>query len=145
MIFKFEPDKASESADFSRLAEQIEQFLDSRSVPMATVAQLMIALDEVISNVLNYSAAPREDSGTGALELVATVDVEDGRVRAEVADNSAAFDPLSLSEPDTEAAVEDRDYGGLGVHIVRNLMDEVAYQRDKGWNRLRFSKTFEIE
>lgn len=145
MIFRFEPRDTSASADFSELAEQIERFLESRPVPVATVSQVMIAIDEVVSNALNYGAGVREDGDASTAELVVSIEVEDGRVLAEVADNNAAFDPLSLPEPDTEASVEERGYGGLGVHIVRNLMDEIEYLRDDGWNRLRFSKTFEVE
>ncbi|MHA7819558.1 MAG: ATP-binding protein [Erythrobacter sp.] len=145
MIFRFEPNDANASADFSGFAEQIERFLESRPVPMATVSQVMIAIDEVVSNALNYGSGLREDCDGSTAELVVSIEIENGKVLAEVADNSAAFDPLSLPEPDTEASVEERDYGGLGVHIVRNLMDEVEYLREEGWNRLRFSKTFEVE
>lgn len=144
MIFRFEPDPQETGPDFAELAARIEQYLDERAVPGAVLSQLMIALDEVISNVLNYNAAGEGASGAPPLELAVSVEVEKRRVIAEVADNGAAFDPLSLPEPDTRAGVDERDYGGLGVHIVRKLMDEVAYAREGGWNRLRFSKTFEL-
>ena len=136
MIFQFEPDTEAGKSDFSGLAAAIEGYLESESVPAGTTTQLMIAFDELISNVLNYGDAP---------ELEVRVEVEGESVHAEVADDGPAFDPLELPEPDTSQAVEDREMGGLGIHIVRNLMDEIAYSREGKWNRLRFSKTFEIE
>lgn len=136
MIFKFEPSTEPRDSDFAGLAEEIEQYLESQALPAGATTQLMIAFDELISNVLNYG---------DAREIAVSLAVEGACVRAEVADNGAAFDPLGLPEPDTSQSVEEREMGGLGIHIVRNLMDELAYSRDDGWNRLRFSKTFALE
>ena len=136
MIFKFEPATEAQEGDFLNLAGAIEEYLEAQAVPATATAQLMIAFDELISNVLNHGAPP---------QLEVSVAVEGSCVRAEVADNGAAFDPLELPEPDTGLSVEEREMGGLGVHIVRNLMDDVSYVRDSEWNRLRFSKTFAVE
>jgi serine/threonine-protein kinase RsbW len=57
-----------------------------------------------------------------------------------VADDGPEFDPLSAAEPDTTLGVEDRPIGGLGIALVRRLMDEVAYERRDGRNRLRFER-----
>ena len=66
---------------------------------------------------------------------------EAGRVTVDVVDDGIPFDPTAAAAPDTSLEVEDRDVGGLGVHLVRKLMDEVAYRRDGDRNRLRFSKS----
>ena len=140
MIFKLDQASGAEDGDFAELAGRIEEYLDSLPVPVAAAMQLMIALDEAISNALKYGEA---DGVTP--EVVVTLEVDDGKLLTEVADSGTPFDPLSLPEPDTSLSVEEREIGGLGIHIVRNLMDEVSYSRDEGWNRLRFSKTFEVE
>lgn len=148
MIFKFERAKEAEGNDFAAFAEAIEAHLEGLGVPLATTTQLMIAFDELISNALAYGAASDGGIGetaSGPHKVVVQIDVKDGKALAEVADNGQAFDPLTLPDPDTTLSVEDREIGGLGVHIVRKMMDDVSYSRDEGWNRLRFSKTFELD
>ena len=58
-----------------------------------------------------------------------------------IADDGRPFDPLTEApEPDLESAIEDRPIGGLGVHLVRTMMDEVRYRREEGKNRLTLVK-----
>ncbi len=57
-----------------------------------------------------------------------------------VVDDGPEFDPLSAAQPDTTLGVENRPVGGLGIALVRRLMDEVAYERRDGRNRLRFER-----
>jgi serine/threonine-protein kinase RsbW len=57
-----------------------------------------------------------------------------------VEDGGPAFDPLQQATPDLEAALDDRPVGGLGIHLVRQMMDEVAYQRTGQRNRLTMRK-----
>jgi serine/threonine-protein kinase RsbW len=103
------------------------------------MAQLMIAFDEIISNGINHGGEGR--SPTIEIRLV----VEDEGVSGEVADDGKPFDPLAAPKPDTTLPVEQRPIGGLGIHLVRELMDDVSYLRDGGRNRLRFSKTCRLE
>lgn len=125
-------------AGFPALLEAIETHLESRDVPPGTAAQLMIALDEVISNALDHGGEDHIPTVEVAL------DIENGSVTVEISDDGIAFDPLAAPAPDTSLSVEDREIGGLGIHLVRELMDEVAYTHEAGRNRLRFSKTFPL-
>lgn len=119
-------------AGFPELLEDIEATLEQSGVPPAATAQLMIAFDEIVSNVLDHGDAPTVE---------VRIKIDDGSVSAEVTDDGKPFDPLAAPRPDTTLPVEERPIGGLGIHLVRELMDEVLYQRDQGRNRLRFSKT----
>jgi len=88
----------------------------------------------VVSNILDYGGDdPR-------VEIAVTVG--GGRVAVEIVDNGAAFNPMAQATPDTNLSVEDRAIGGLGIHLVRKLMDAVGYDRRDGLNRLHFSKTY---
>jgi serine/threonine-protein kinase RsbW len=60
-----------------------------------------------------------------------------------VEDDGPQFDPLSLPPPDVTVSLADRKVGGLGVFLVRNLMDTVSYARVAGRNQLRMSKRLE--
>lgn len=125
-------------AGFPALLEAIEVHLEERGVPAAPAAQVMIALDEVISNALDHG------SETGSPSVEVALAVQGGAVEVDVSDNGKPFDPLAAPPPDTSLSIEERAIGGLGIHLVRQLMDHVAYSRDAGRNRLRFSKNFTL-
>ena len=135
----FERTLTDGQAGFAGLLDTIEIYLEAQNVPPATTAQMMIVFDEVISNVFSYG-------GDGRAPAVSVrIDVDKDSIRAEVADDGNAFDPLARPEPDTIGSVEDRELGGLGIHIVRKLMDEVRYSRTDGRNRLRFFKVSPLD
>ncbi len=145
MIFTFEHAFTAGDRDFADLDRAIADCVEGQSVPVAAASQVMIAFDELISNILNNRPVQSDGTADDAPRLIIQIEISDTRLTAEVADNGSAFDPLSLPDPDTDLSAEDREFGGLGVHLVRNLMDEVSYSRINGWNKLRFSKTFELE
>jgi len=121
-------------AGLRALLDAIEAQLADGDVPQAAVAPVLIACDEIVSNIVNHGGAD------GSVEVA--VRVRDGRVDVEVADAGAPFDPTATATPDTGLALEDRKVGGLGIYLVREMMDRVDYERRDGRNRLRFSKTF---
>jgi anti-sigma regulatory factor (Ser/Thr protein kinase) len=59
---------------------------------------------------------------------------------AELVDDGRAFDPLQVAAPDLAAPLEERAVGGLGVHLMRHLVDDIQYRRDGGRNHLVFTK-----
>jgi serine/threonine-protein kinase RsbW len=124
--------------DLQATIDAIERFLDENGVPTEIAAKLSLVFDEVISNARTHGGEDRAP----AIDLAITVG--NGTVWAEVTDDGKPFDPLAAPAPDTTLSVRDRPIGGLGVLLVRKLMDDVRYSRQKGRNRLRFSKDFPI-
>ena len=59
------------------------------------------------------------------------------RCAAELVDNGRPFDPSAAPYPNLTGSLEDRDAGGLGIHLIRNMVDRVEYRREDGQNRLR--------
>lgn len=123
-------------AGFAEFLEAAEAFLEGAGVPLEVVTKCMIAFDELVSNILNHGSAAA---------ITARIFLKNGEAAVELTDDGAPFDPLSLPDPDTTSPVEERPVGGLGVHIVRKLMDHVEYSRDGNGNRLRFAKNYPIE
>lgn len=113
------------------LLDSIETWLDDAGVPAGDAAPLMIALDEVLSNIINY--------GGETIEL--KIELAGEQLEAVIADDGPPFDPLARAAPDTGLGIDDREIGGLGIHLVREMMDEVGYAYENGQNRLTFSKT----
>ncbi len=92
---------------------------------------LLIAIEEAFVNVCHY-AYP---DGRGEVEL-ACYCTGDSLV-VEITDRGLPFDILSLPDPDTKGAIMEREIGGLGVHFIRKMSDEVTYRRQDGCNILR--------
>lgn len=125
-------------AGLQALMDSAEAFLAGNAVPDHAAAQMLVALDEIVSNIFAHGA--REGEPTVAVAL----HVAEGRIAGEIVDDGIAFDPLAAAAPDTGLAIEDRPIGGLGLHIVRATMDDIRYDRDHGRNRLRFHKIFAL-
>lgn len=111
----------------------IEQFYESREVPMKVIMSMNIVLDEIFSNVVYYS---------GAASVRISCDVVNHSAVLVVEDDGSPYDPTQTEEPDTALTAEEREIGGLGIHLVRKMMDGVVYRRENGWNRLRMEKKF---
>lgn len=124
-------------AGFPDVLDALEAHLDGCGVPAAVIASVMIAADDVISNVLDHGG-----QGAGPPQVEVSVKLVEGQVAVWIVDDGAAFNPLDTAAPDTALALEDRAIGGLGVHLVRKLMDTASYERREGHNRLRFSKRY---
>ena len=122
-------------AEIARVVELIEELASLQQLPPSSIWPLNVALDEVLSNIISYG---HEDGR--AHEICVRVSLEHGLMVAEVEDDGKAFDPLAAPTPEIDVPLEERSVGGLGIHIVRNLMDEVTYSRIAGRNRLTLKR-----
>lgn len=93
-----------------------------------------MAVEEIVVNVTRYAYPEGEQ---GALEIRARAASGDD-VILEFEDHGAPFDPTSLPPPDLNPSVSDREVGGLGVFLVRRMVNEVRYRRDGDRNILTF-------
>ena len=121
--------------EIARVASLVEELASAQALPAASVWPLNVALDEVLSNIINYGHTDAD-----AHEIQVRVSLEHGLVVAEVEDDGQPFDPLAAPAPTFDAPLEERPIGGLGIHIVRNLMTEVSYARIAGRNRLTMKR-----
>jgi anti-sigma regulatory factor (Ser/Thr protein kinase) len=123
-------------AEVSAFADRFEGFCEQHGIATVVVRAFQVALDEVLANIVDYA---HPDGGAHPIEVRLTL--ADGRMDAEVIDDGLAYDPLENSKPpDLEADLASRPMGGLGVHLIRNLMDDVAYRRVGAHNHLLMSK-----
>lgn len=118
---------------------QIEQgvaaFGAEHGWPADLLFHVQLVLDELATNVINHGYGARGHS----FQII--IESKPQAVRIEVVDEARPFDPLQdAPEPTTDASVEERKVGGLGVHIAKQLMDEMEYRRENGKNRLTLVK-----
>ena len=125
---------ANDLAALPQLADELEAFCSARAVPSRTVHRFTLALEEVLSNVIAY-AFP----GDGRREIDVRITWRDGALHATVSDDGIAFNPLTRPAPDLHAPIEQRQIGGLGIHLLRTLSETADYRRDGDRNVLTFS------
>lgn len=117
------------------LAAFIEEVAESHGADMSLTMSINLALEEAVVNVMNY-AYPQGTSG----EIDITVAYTDGALVFTISDAGTPFDPTKVSDVDTSLSAEDRPIGGLGIHLVRQIMDEVSYSYENNHNILTLKK-----
>ena len=124
-----------QSAELPALNEWLHAEWEGAGLAPEACFPFELALEELFINVAMHGASPG---------VVPQVEVEftceNGNVALTLRDDGPAFDPLNLPPPDVDAALEDRPVGGLGIYLVREMMDEVTYQRTATQNCLRMVK-----
>lgn len=116
----------------AQLIEEVDVGLAGRGLPATLMHDVHLVLEEVTCNVFSHGQVRGRDP---ALELLVSVDSQN--LCLEFRDDGLAFNPLSQPAPDLDADIGERPIGGLGVHLVRELAEEVAYSRDDHHNVLR--------
>ena len=115
----------------SLLAGFVDRIRQEYGLAPSLAMRINLALEEAVCNVILY-AYPQGTVGQMDLDAV-----RDGnRLRFTLCDRGKAFDPTTAPEADLTAPVEDRPIGGLGIHLLRSIMDSISYQRRDGKNVL---------
>jgi len=114
---------------------EVEKFLQAESVPESVSFVITLSLEEIVSNTIKYGC---KNSRQYLIEI--RVAVRPGEVALEIVDDAQAFNPLSVSEPDTTLSPEERPIGGLGIHLVKTLADQCSYERIGNKNRMYITK-----
>jgi serine/threonine-protein kinase RsbW len=122
---------AASPAGIEQAAAALDGFRAAHGLDETAAWPLQVALDEILSNIIRHARPGLMASG-----IDIAIDRLGDAVEMIVTDDGPAFDPLQLPEPDVTAPLENRRPGGLGVHLVRKLMDRVEYVRTEGRNRL---------
>lgn len=120
-------------AAIGRLTDWIARSCAAEGLAAEVTFKLTLALEEAVINVVNYAFAELPPPHVIRVRL----EIGAEALAAEVIDNGRAFDPSTVPEPDLAAPLELRDPGGLGIHLMRHMVDRVDYRRADGINRLR--------
>jgi serine/threonine-protein kinase RsbW len=109
--------------------EAFDRFARGHQLSSQAVGPFLMALDEILSNIVRHGCLAPD----AAIDLRFSLDR--GNVEIEVVDTAAPFNPLLAPAPDTRSALDHRRPGGLGIALVRQLMDETRYERRADRNR----------
>ena len=124
----------SDIAEIHEVSAWLEEVMRGSGFTEEAILDTQLAVEEAITNVIvhGYKEPGRE--------VVLTCHVYNNRVEVEIADTAPRFDPLSMPEPDLESSIDKRRIGGLGVFLIRQVMDGVSYRYENGKNILVMTK-----
>ena len=118
-----------------QLSEFLDLFFEEVGIDMELCMSLNLAMEEAVVNVIDY-AYPQGTSGTVDISALADGDA----VAFVITDSGIPFDPTAAKEVDTTLPLEERQIGGLGIHLIRKIMDDVSYERRDNKNILTLRK-----
>jgi serine/threonine-protein kinase RsbW len=131
---------ANDLAELSRVANSIDEFCANLAIPASCTFKLNVALEELLTNTISYGY------GDGKIHQIALSVVRQGdTLVTELSDDARPYDPLQAPPPDLDSTIEDRRIGGLGVHLVKTLMDEVTYAYEGGRNHVTLRKRIDSD
>lgn len=113
----------------------VEEFLKEKNVERSAATKLYVAVDEISTNILQYS---------GAKTMEVTCNALADKVEITFADDGIPYNPLIREDPDITLSAEERSIGGLGIFMVKKIMDTVEYENRDGRNLLTVTKNFKI-
>jgi anti-sigma regulatory factor (Ser/Thr protein kinase) len=114
---------------------QAETWLAEHQVSFEAMYLVSLAIEELVTNCIKYGY---QDANGHTIDFLLSVDK--GVLSLEVVDDGNPFNPLDAPRPDLSLPPEKRPIGGLGLHLLRELADEMRYERRDGTNRLSLTK-----
>jgi serine/threonine-protein kinase RsbW len=128
---------SNHGAALDRLREFVTRFSQLYGLPDDERARVLVIFDELLTNVVThgYENTPIEGHVEAALSL------DGNRLIMEFRDDGRPFDPLTLAPPDVDLPLAERPIGGIGIAIVRALVDSIGYTRDGEHNCLILGRT----
>ena len=126
----------NELAELERLADAVDEIVRRNGLPSEIAFKLNLCFDELITNTVSYGY---RDDGPHTIRV--RLEADGLGIRAEVEDDATAFDPFAdAPAPDLGNDIAARRIGGLGVFLVKEMMDSATYQRTDGRNLVRLAK-----
>jgi len=122
--------------DIPSISKFVNNELSKANCSSKVINQIDIAIDEIYSNICKYSYPDKK--GPTKIELV--FDNMENTIELSFKDNGVEYNPLTHADPDVTLKAEDRDIGGLGIYMIKNMMDSVTYRYEKGSNILTVMK-----
>ena len=125
----------NEQQELNRVAEFMEGLCDELELDMHIAMKLQLAIEEMVTNVIFY-AYPE---GVSA-DITLTAETDGTELTFILSDSGKPFDPTAKDDPDLDVDPMDREQGGMGILIVKNIMNEVSYRRLGDTNQLTMKK-----
>ncbi len=125
----------SSLSELDNLCENLEDIGQKIGLSKKLIFEINLALDELFTNIISYGFTDKEEH-----RIKVTMTPQDQVLCLCIEDDGVPFDPTDFEIPDVACSVENCKIGGLGIHIIRKLMDDICYQRCDDRNVLTLKK-----
>ncbi len=125
--------------ELSRVVEFLEELGEEWGLAMTLVFSLNLVLEEALTNVILYGF---DNDDKHAIEI--NFKKVDRELSITIIDDGRAYDPTLKADPDITLSVDERPIGGLGIFLIKKIMDSVEYQRKENKNFLMLKKNIEL-
>jgi anti-sigma regulatory factor (Ser/Thr protein kinase) len=134
---RFQITRAAEFESLSIFREFITECCAQYNIPDNVVLDLKLAVDEACTNIIQHGY-----KGMNPGSIILSFRIESTRILVQITDFGHIFEPVETPKPDIEAALEDREFGGLGLFLIYQTMDNIDYHSSEDGNTLTFTKFF---
>jgi serine/threonine-protein kinase RsbW len=125
-------------AELSTLCEKLESIGEELGLPRRSLFELNLALDELFTNIISYGYADQSEH-----VIQVRISADDNLLTVVLEDDGIPFNPVESQSPELPCDLENCKVGGLGIHLVKNLVDEVVYRRSADKNVLTLKKVID--
>ena len=130
----------SDLSELDKLCQNLEAFGEKFGLSKKLIFEINLALDELFTNIISYGF---QDDKEHIVKV--TLIPENDQLCLCIEDDGKPFNPIEFETPDVSCSVEECKIGGLGIHIMKKLMDEVCYERCDDKNILNLKKKLSSE
>ena len=122
-------------SEIARVSQSFKHLATSQNLPVNVVNAIDLALDELLNNIISYGYEDRNEH-----EISIVLSLSENQIILTVIDDGREFNPLDIPSADTKSSLQERSIGGLGIHLVKNVMDEIDYKYENNKNYLMMKK-----
>lgn len=126
-------------SELDQLQSDLSRFGVNNGLNKKVIFQLTLVTEELFTNIITYGYEDAKEH-----RIIFSLSCEDNEVRIQVEDDALPFNLLEAQSPDFENGIEDRQIGGLGIHLTRKLMDEITYERKDNKNLITLRKKIDV-
>jgi len=128
----------NDHSELGRVVQLFQEFYSKNNLPAKITNSIDLVIDEVLNNIITYGYVDQEEH-----EIDIQISIMNRQLILKIEDDGIEFNPTEIAEADTKSSIEDRAIGGLGIHLIRNVMDEVRYSYKSKKNNLTMKKKIE--
>jgi len=128
----------SKLSELNRLCRYLEDCGDVLNLPQKCIFEINVGLDELFTNIVSYGF---DDDLEHQIKFSLAKD--DDKLIVHVEDDGVPFNPLDVRTGSVSTDLDSTDIGGLGIHLVKNMMDDIDYKRSEGKNKVILQKSVE--
>jgi serine/threonine-protein kinase RsbW len=126
-------------SEIDTLREHLERCAESIGLSKKCTFEINLALEELFINIFSYGFTDNTEHW-----IKIKISHDDGALIIRIEDDGVPFNPIAAEKPDIESPPEERKIGGLGIHLIKEFMDEIAYERIGNHNFLTMKKTIQV-